>query len=134
MQAYKWLAVYLDGTTLESRKDGHDNKFSDIDMDKLERFIVYSIFKNRSQEIIISVNPSKREFRFQDVPIVFDDVKVTGKSKLVFFVRRQNVIGTSTPTHGPSNVLFLGFEHDTGIKLFRVGSSGVTIVSDKKSI
>lgn len=103
----EWVANYIDGTKLRRfRPEGGENKYADIDVDKLERFdlvntqtkkVVYALYLREGQKLIYR----RRTFRRMD-----------GSPDVVVYLVGYNM--TIMTNAGPKAIIVINYIHPDG--------------------
>lgn len=85
MPKVEWKAIYTDGNALSQYNGGKENKYTDIDRNRLDRFI---LFKDDIPKVVIHLNNGKRLIYRRRVAMCVAGGNA-GNTEVVYFVGWQ---------------------------------------------
>ena len=102
---YKWLAVYNDGTSLDQFDGSDERLFSDIDQNKLKKFVIYNGSNGIDLDMLTGV------FTINGSQISIDKrSNLDSDNRLIFFKRVRVDIGTTTIDENKTTRYFIGYQ------------------------
>lgn len=115
-----WTAIYKDGTKLKQYTEEEENLFRDIEMDRLESFVL----KTNYREIILNINTG--EFRINGTKLSFGYKDV--EHKLIYFRRVQQRLGGVPETYEKEYIGWqTNFDEDNVKVILGIEENKVTI-------